>query len=75
VYTGAVNSTADHGSIGAISAYWLLDFETHYQLSIKNNSVRLTAAVKNLLNSGYETIRFYPMPGIHYQIGLKIRLK
>lgn len=44
------------------------DIAVSRNVSIKKNSLKLTAEVNNLFNQQYEVVQWYPMPGINYKL-------
>ena len=47
------------------------DINISYSIkTIKNNTYRLRAELNNIFNKQYEVIKYYPMPGFNYRIGI-----
>lgn len=74
IYTGEVNANSDHATIGYINSYTIHNAEVSYSFGIKKIGIKWHIAFKNFTNQTYETIRFYPMPGINFQTGITINI-
>jgi outer membrane receptor protein involved in Fe transport len=47
------------------------DLSVRYALPIKKNfNVQILAELNNIFNQQYEIIRYYPMPGRNYRVGI-----
>lgn len=52
---------------------WLIqNIATSYSLRKEKNEYRIQIEVNNLANINYQIIRSYPMPGLHYRLGLQV---
>jgi iron complex outermembrane receptor protein len=56
----------------SLPAYSLLDFYTGATFKTKKSSFRLQAEIRNLMNKTYQSIQYYPEPGISFSINLLI---
>lgn len=71
-FTGKIYTTTDQTE--SLNAYSTANFSTGYNFQIKKSSLNLTFRIQNLLNSTYQLMPGYAMPGIHYEISLKYSL-
>lgn len=53
--------------------YSLLDFGINYKFVLLSQEWDVTGEVKNILNTSYQNIRFYAMPGINFALALQWR--
>ena len=51
--------------------YSLLDFSIKYDFSIFGNNFSVSGEIKNILNTNYQNINFYAMPGINFATALQ----
>ena len=54
-----------------MKGYSLLDFSIKYDFSIFGNNFCVTGELKNILNTNYQNISFYAMPGINFAMALQ----
>ncbi len=52
----------------------LIDINAAYNLSFRKADIELGARVENVLNTSYQLVRFYPMPGRAYFATINIKL-
>jgi outer membrane cobalamin receptor len=57
-----------------IEPFIITDIETGYRLNLKSNSILLSAKINNVFDAVYEVRQWYPMPGINYEIGIKLNI-
>jgi iron complex outermembrane receptor protein len=69
-YVGYQFTRADN--LEWIEAFVLTNIGAHYNFKIKNQTVKLLAKINNVFDKVYEIRQWYPMPGINYEIGIKI---
>jgi outer membrane cobalamin receptor len=58
----------------SLPAYSLLDFYAGATFKSNKTSFRLQAEIKNLMNKTYQSILYYPEPGISFSINLLISI-
>jgi len=58
----------------SLSAYSLLDFYAGATFKTSKSGFRLQAEVKNLMNKTYQSVLYYPEPGISFSINLLISI-
>ncbi|TAJ08125.1 TonB-dependent receptor [Marinilabiliaceae bacterium JC017] len=54
-----------------LDPYWLLNANVGYSVALRDQMVRVSGSVDNILNASYQSVRSYPMPGRTFQIRLK----
>jgi outer membrane receptor protein involved in Fe transport len=59
----------------SLPAYSLLDFYAGATFKTSRLSYRLQAEVKNLMNKTYQSVLYYPEPGISFSINLLISIQ
>lgn len=69
-YVGYQFTTADN--LDWIESYLLTDIGAQYILKIKKNNIVLSGKAKNVFDTKYEERQWYPMPGMNYEIGIKV---
>lgn len=57
-----------------LKAYNLFDAQVGYRLGKGKRNVVLSARVKNLMNTSYQSVRYWAMPGRNYNLSLIINL-
>lgn len=67
-YTGK-RSTGDIFDI--LPAYLLADLSLSYTIKIKNQSLKMSGRVKNILNEDYQNVKFFSMPGRNFEIAIQ----
>lgn len=70
-YTGERTTT---DMFDYLDPYSLLDLSLLREVSIFSKSCSLCAELKNILNSSYQNVKFYAMPGINFMISARIML-
>jgi iron complex outermembrane receptor protein len=58
----------------SLPAYSLLDFYAGATLKTAKSSFRLQAEIRNLMNKTYQSVQYYPEPGISFSINLLISI-
>jgi vitamin B12 transporter len=58
----------------SLKAYALLDFYAGATFSPTKSSFRIQAEIKNLLNKTYQSVLYYPEPGISFSLNLLISI-
>ncbi|MFZ4548257.1 MAG: TonB-dependent receptor domain-containing protein [Bacteroidales bacterium] len=58
----------------SLKAYSLLDFYTGVTFNAAKSKFRLQAEVRNLMNKTYQSVQYYPEPGISFSINLLITI-
>jgi len=53
----------------------LMDVNGAYKLKLLGTDVSFNGRVENVFNKSYELVKFYPMPGRAFYLGLNIKLK
>lgn len=53
----------------------LVDINGTYKLKLAGTDVSFNGRVENIFNKSYELVKFYPMPGRAFYLGLNIKLK
>jgi len=71
-YTGPVYTTRDNSE--SLPGYAVLDLLFNKSFTIKRNEIVIHVRIKNILNTGYEVIQYRPMPGIHFNVGVKFSI-
>ncbi|MDO4159502.1 MAG: TonB-dependent receptor [Prevotellaceae bacterium] len=56
-----------------INGYWDMGVTLSRSFSIRKQSIELRCDLKNILNTQYEIVRMYPMPGFNWQFTLKYK--
>ena len=54
-----------------LPAYFLADLSASHTISVKKNSVKINARVRNILNTDYQNVKFFAMPGRNYDISIQ----
>jgi iron complex outermembrane receptor protein len=67
-YTGIRYVTADNSD--SLDPYFIGSAVLSSKLKPGKTSISMNIEIKNLFNSAYETIAWYPMPGRSYTISL-----
>ena len=67
-YTGKRTST---DIFDVMEGYALLDFAIKYDFSIFGDLFTISGEVKNILDTNYQNVRFYAMPGINFATSLQ----
>ena len=67
-YTGRRTST---DIFDIMEGYALLDFAIKYDFSIFGARFTASGEIKNILNTNYQNVRFYAMPGINFATSLQ----
>ena len=67
-YTGERTSTDIYD---VMPAYSLLDLAINYKFHLLSQEWDITGEIKNILNTNYQNIRFYAMPGINFALALQ----
>lgn len=49
-----------------------VDLYGAYRFLLKQNKARVFAELNNVLNTQYDIIKFYPMPGLNYRLGIAV---
>lgn len=70
-YTGERTST-DMNDI--MDAYFLLDLEIKIKPRFFSGRFEFSGELKNILNEQYQNVRFYPLPGINFMLGMQVKL-
>ncbi len=71
-FTGSRFTGHDNNPLYKMPSFYVLNAHAGYRLSMGELAGRLQLRVKNLLNSRYQVIRAYPMPGRNFNISLSI---
>ena len=71
-YVGYQFTRADN--LDWVDAYWIADIATSFKTKLKKTTVIFSGKINNVFNTTYEVRQWYPMPGINYEIGIKINL-
>lgn len=58
----------------SLPAYSLLDFYAGVTLKTAKSGFRLQAEIRNLMNKTYQSVQYYPEPGISFSINLLISI-
>jgi outer membrane cobalamin receptor len=58
----------------SLKTYSLLDFYSGLTLNTAKSKFRLQAEVRNLMNKTYQSVQYYPEPGISFSINLLITI-
>jgi len=61
----------DRANLTMLSPYFLLNAVYNQEI---NSSLTAFAALRNILNSSYESFYDYPMPGISMTLGMRVKL-
>ncbi len=57
-----------------LNAYWLLNASIAYRLPVKRRTLGIQFDLNNMTNNQYyQEIAHIPMPGINYQLGIRIQ--
>jgi iron complex outermembrane receptor protein len=70
IYTGKQYTRADN--LDSLDAYFLINFSASYLFLTKKITYKLYGKIKNLLNTDYMQMQWYPMPPVNYELGIKI---
>jgi outer membrane cobalamin receptor len=60
---------------GKLDGNVLMDINGAYKLKIAGKSLNINGRIENIFNKSYELVKFYPMPGRAFYLGLNIKLK
>lgn len=58
----------------SLPLYTTADFTANYTLNTKPMSIRFFGTIQNLFNQYYEVVALRPMPGIHFQTGINLKI-
>jgi len=58
----------------SLPAYSVLDFYAGANLKMNKSNFRLQAEIRNLMNKTYQSVQFYPEPGISFSLNLLISI-
>ena len=58
-----------------LNGNFLMDLNGAYKLNIAGTQLSLNGRIENVFNKSYELVKFYPMPGRAFYLGLNIKLK
>lgn len=58
----------------SIDSYTLADISVSKNLEYKNHSIYILFQVKNLWNSDYQTMKYFPMPGRYFSMNLNFKI-
>lgn len=53
-----------------VKGYTTADLSLSGDILVKNSSFRLTGTLRNLFNTDYQIIKYYPMPGINFELSI-----
>ncbi len=67
-------ATANHYRGTRVGGYVDMGITAYRDINIGNTRMQLRADVENLLNRQYEIVANYPMPRIHWRIGVKVEI-
>lgn len=56
-----------------VDGYFLFDVRTDYTVRLGTLSALISLDVKNIFDTGYQVIRYYPMPGRHVEMNVRLR--
>lgn len=70
--TGSRFTSHDNNTLYMLTSFYVLNAHAGYRLSMGELNGRLQLRAKNLLNSQYQVIRAYPMPGRSFHVSLSI---
>ncbi|MBN2598473.1 MAG: TonB-dependent receptor [Marinifilaceae bacterium] len=69
---GTVRSNTNTWEGDQVDGNMLIDLNGGYRFDTNFAKIKLTGRVENLLDESYEIVRFYPMPGRAYYLGLNV---
>lgn len=72
-YTSLSYVTVDNSNF--LDPYFLIDLESVYSPKIRNLKPELYFAVRNLLDTDYQTRQFFSMPGINFEAGIRLQIQ
>jgi iron complex outermembrane receptor protein len=72
-YAGYTFVTSDNSSW--TDAFLLHDISLSYSMEIKNSMLQFYVASKNMLDANYQIVKYRPMPGRSYQVGIHFLMK
>lgn len=67
-YTGERTSTDIYD---VMKGYSLVDLNVQYAFTIQKENFNISGELKNILNTNYQNVRFYAMPGINFALALQ----
>lgn len=67
-YTGERTSTDIYD---VMKGYSLVDLNVQYAFTIQKENFNVSGELKNILNTNYQNVRFYAMPGINFVLALQ----
>jgi vitamin B12 transporter len=70
-YTGWVYTSSDNASF--LEPYWLGNIVLSKEFHVKNHTIVVWARGNNIWNKTYQVIAMRPMPGIHAELGIRLR--
>jgi iron complex outermembrane receptor protein len=75
VYTSQRFTDAHNKAIWSLDPYWLFGAELARQYEWSRHTVLVVASVNNVLNTPYQSVRGYAMPGRYFQIQISYQIK
>jgi iron complex outermembrane receptor protein len=72
-YSGYTFVTIDNSSWR--NPFLLHDISLSYSMEIKNSMLQFYVGSKNMLDANYQIVKYRPMPGRSYQVGMHVILK
>lgn len=72
LYTGERYSLRSNIMENLMPEWLVQNVSASYHNQIGKRNYRISAELNNFMNENYQIIRSYPMPGMHYRIGLQI---
>lgn len=57
----------------SIDGYFLLDFRGSYTVELGTIATTVSLDVRNIFDRDYEVMQYYPMPGRHYELSVRLR--
>lgn len=73
-FIGEQFTTGDNNPFLSIDPYWLANMRLSYNGAIKNVKGSIRLELNNLLDQNYFARAGYPMPGLHFNLGLNLKL-
>ena len=74
IYTGERYNQAANNIYNHVQPWYTHDLSVFYKTSLKDNELKLSAEINNLLNQYYDVIANFPMPGRNYRLTLSYKL-
>ncbi len=71
-YQSLTYTTQDNDEF--LEGFYLVNFRYEKELKIKRHTLRVYAAVFNVLDRQYEVTQWRPMPGRNYRIGISFKI-